>query len=56
MSQSELAKLSGVNTRSIQLYEQRVNDIDNAWVQTLYKLSRVLCSDIKDLLEKPESF
>ncbi len=30
MSQSELAKLSGVNIRSIQLNEQRVNDIDNA--------------------------
>lgn len=56
MSQSELAKFSGVNIRSIQLYEQRVNDIDKAQVQTLYKLSRVLCCNIEDLLEKPESF
>ena len=30
LSQSELARLSNVNLRSIQLYEQRVNDIDKA--------------------------
>lgn len=55
LSQGELAKLSGVNIRSIQLYEQRVNDIDKAQAQTLYKLSRVLGCDIEDLLEKPEA-
>lgn len=54
LSQSELAKLSGVNIRSIQLYEQRVNDIDKAQAQTLYKLSRVLGCSVEDLLEKPE--
>lgn len=56
ISQSELSKLSGVNLRSIQLYEQRVNDIDKAQAQTLYKLSRILGCDIEDLLEKPETF
>lgn len=56
ISQSELAKLSGVNIRSIQLYEQRVNDIDKAQAQTLYKLSLVLGCSIEDLLEKPETF
>ena len=55
LSQSELAKLSGVNLRSIQLYEQRVNDIDKAQGQTLYKLSRALGCDVEDLLENPES-
>lgn len=54
LSQGELAKLSGVNIRSIQLYEQRVNDIDKAQVQTLYKLSRALGCSIEGLLEKPE--
>ena len=54
LSQSELAKLSGVNIRSIQLYEQRVNDIDRAQAQTLYKLSRVLGCTMEDLLENPE--
>ncbi len=54
ISQSELAKLSGVNLRSIQLYEQRVNNIDKAQGQTLYKLSRSLGCKIEDLLENPE--
>ena len=55
LSQNQLAVLSGVNKRSIQLYEQRVNDIDKAQGQALYKLARVLCCSIEDLLEKPEA-
>ena len=54
ISQNELATLSGVKLRSIQMYEQKVNDIDKAQVQTLYKLSRVLGCTIEDLLENPE--
>ena len=54
ISQTELSKLSGVSLRSIQLYEQKVNDIDKAQAQTLYKLSRVLGCAIEDLLENPE--
>lgn len=54
ISQSELARLSGVKLRSIQLYEQRVNDIDRAQAGTLYKLSRVLGCTVEDLLESPE--
>lgn len=55
ISQAELARLSGVKKRSIQLYEQKVNDIDKAQAQTLYKISRVLGCNIEDLLETPES-
>ncbi len=55
VSQQELAAMSGVKLRSIQLYEQKVNDIDKAQAQTLYKLSRVLGCNIEDLLENPES-
>ena len=54
ISQMELAKLSGVKLRSIQMYEQKVNDIDRAQVGTVYKLSRVLGCTIEDLLENPE--
>jgi len=54
ISQIELAKLSGVKLRSIQMYEQKVNDIDKAQVGTVYKLSRVLGCMIEDLLEDPE--
>lgn len=53
LSQMELAKMSGVNFRSIQMYEQRVNDIDKAQGHTLFKLARVLGCSIEDLLEYP---
>ena len=52
VSQRELAELSGVNLRSIQMYEQRENDIDKAQGLTLYRLSLVLGCMIEDLLEK----
>lgn len=51
LSQSELAKLADVELRSIQMYEQRRNDINKAQVETLYKLARVLGCNIEDLLE-----
>lgn len=54
ISQTELSKLSGVKLRSIQMYEQKVNDIDKAQAGTLYKLSRILGCTIEDLLENPE--
>lgn len=54
VSQAELSKMAGVNLRSIQLYEQRVNDIDKAQAATLFKLSRVLGCTVEDLLEAPE--
>lgn len=53
LSQTELAEAAGVNLRSIQMYEQKVNDIDKAQAHTLYKLSRVLGCDVEDLLENP---
>ena len=53
LSQSGLAKQSGVNLRNIQMYEQRGNDIDKAQARTLYRLSRVLGCSIEDLLENP---
>lgn len=51
LSQSELAKLADVELRSIQMYEQRRNDINKAQVETLYKLARVLGCNIEDLIE-----
>lgn len=54
ISQSQLAKKSGVSLRSIQMYEQKINDIDKAQAQTVYKLSRILGCNIEDILEKPE--
>ena len=52
-SQSQLAELSEVSLRSIQMYEQRKNNIDKAQVNALFRLSRVLGCSIEDLLENP---
>ncbi len=51
LSQSDLAKLSEVELRSIQMYEQRRNDINKAQGETLFKLAKVLGCNIEDLLE-----
>ena len=53
MSQSELARQTGVNIRNIQLYEQRQNSIDKAQGNILYKLALALKCNIEDLLELP---
>ena len=51
-TQAELAKLSGVTLRSIQMYEQRRKDINKASVETLYSITKVLGCTIEDLIEK----
>ena len=51
-SQAELAKLSGVTLRSIQMCEQRRKDINKASADTLYSIAKVLGCAIEDLLEK----
>ncbi len=51
LSQNRLAELAEVELRSIQMYEQRRNDINKAQVETIYKLARVLGCNIEDLLE-----
>lgn len=52
-SPSELSIATGVSIRSIQMYEQKVHDIDKAQAQNLYKLAVVLGCSIEDLLESP---
>lgn len=51
LSQKKLAEKSGVDLRSIQMYEQRRNDINKAQAETLLKLSRVLGCRIEDLMD-----
>ena len=51
-TQAELARRSGVNLRSIQMYEQRNKDINKASAETLYRMSLVLGCTIEDLLER----
>jgi len=51
-SQSELANMSGVSLRSIQMYEQRNKDINKAGVSTVYSIALALGCTVEDLLEK----
>lgn len=51
LSQAELAKTSEVNIRSIQMFEQRVNDINKAQASTLLRLARSLFCEIEDIME-----
>ena len=51
-TQAELARLSGVTLRSIQMYEQRRKDINKASAETLYNIAKVLGCTIEDLIER----
>lgn len=50
-SQKQLAEVSGVALRMIQLYEQRQNDINKAQASTLSRLARSLNCRLEDLME-----
>lgn len=51
LSQSELAELSGVPLRQIQLFEQRQRDINRTRAIDVVKLGRVLGCDAEELLQ-----
>lgn len=51
LSQSQLAKASGVSVRSIQLFEQRKSNINNAQYNHLSAIARALGCGVEDLLE-----
>ena len=53
-SQKQLAELSGVSLRSIQMYEQRNKDINKAQSESLYCLAKVLGCTMEGLLEKQD--
>ena len=54
MSQSQLAKASGVPLRTIQQYEQRQKDINKARAEYIIALSGALGCDPSSLLEKKQ--
>jgi len=54
LSQRELAELSGIPLRTLQQYEQRQKNINNAQAKYLIMLSRTLCCEIEELMEKIE--
>lgn len=51
-TQAGLAERSGVNLRSIQMYEQRKKNINKASVDTIYQMAKVLGCTMEDLIEK----
>ena len=51
LSQSQLAKASGVSIRSIQLFEQRKSNINNAQYNHLSAIAKVLGCEIEDIAE-----
>lgn len=51
ISQSQLSALSGVSIRSIQMYEQRQNDISKAQFNILDAISKVLGCNVYDLVD-----
>lgn len=51
-TQAALAKQANVSLRSIQMYEQRQEDINKASVETLYRIAKVLGCNVEDLIEK----
>jgi transcriptional regulator with XRE-family HTH domain len=51
-TQAQLAELSQVSLRSIQMYEQRKKNINKASAKTLYLLSKALSCKMEDLIEK----
>ena len=51
LSQNELAKKSGVSLRSIQMYEQRRNNINNAQYNVLKAITDVLGCKVEEVLE-----
>lgn len=55
LSQGQLAKLSGVATRTIQHYERGVRDIDRAKLETMCNLCSALECKIEDILENEET-
>lgn len=51
-SQKQLAEMSGVSLRSIQMYEQRRKDINKAQSDSLFRLAKALGCTMEDLLEE----
>ena len=54
LSQSQLAKITNINIRIIQSYEQQERPVDNAGLDKLIPLALALNCKISDILENEE--
>lgn len=50
LSQSQLAKASGVSLRMLQKYEQGDRDLNKAQAETVYKLAKALNCQMEELI------
>ena len=51
LSQSQLAKASGVSLRMLQKYEQGDRDLNKAQAETVYKLAKALNCKMEELID-----
>lgn len=51
LSQAQLAEKSGVNKRTLQVYEQGYRNIDGASLETLVSIAAALDCKLADILE-----
>lgn len=51
LSQSQLAKASGVSLRMLQKYEQGDRDLNKAQAKTVYKLAKALNCKMEELID-----
>lgn len=51
LTQEELSRAAGVSLKSIQAYEQRVNDLGKATAETVLRIAWTLGCSVEDLLE-----
>ena len=54
LSQSQFAKKTGINLRTVQHYEQGSKNFDHARIDTILKTCIVLNCKLEDILENPE--
>ena len=52
ITQQQLAKITHINVRTLQYYEQGINKIDHARLDTILKLCVALECEIGDLMEE----
>ena len=52
ISQSELSSITGIPVRTIQQYEQKQKNINNAKVDYILRISRALHCEPEDILEQ----
>lgn len=55
LSQSQLAKAAGINTRVLQNYEQGIRDISGAKLATLLKICIALGCELKEIITDNET-